>query len=572
MEKNNEKDKIMKQERNYVFGTIFIGAVLLLCILPLGHDLWFHLYRIGSMGAELKKSPLNLPIRMLADTYNGYGYGAALYYGDTFLYFPAMLAALGMDVVWVYKLFTVTMWLGAFGVAYYTAKIMGAKKEYCMLYAYIYTFSSCFILNLCIRSAVGETLAMVFLPLVFGSFYCILYREKYIKKYWILLAVSMTAIAVSHMISLLWCGIILCIWALIEWKRVFMGKKWMEIIKAALFMAGLSASFLFPMFEQMLYQKVQTASNNDYQKTEFMKYGIEWMDYFISYDVKKILVSLFGFDWDIETWHPGTIGMSAVLLVFCILLFQIKLSVRTKIIGVCSLTGLLVLGIPSIMNIAKEYLSFMQFPWRILPFLTVGLTAAAWKSAERADSKKVNWILYIGTFIIAATIIVPRYGYQIFLQWNDYEMIREENPELYDKYQFRYDANVADCMYLPERVWGGLYERRGETVTASQEIDFVWERKEDKIYVDILSNPYEEVFLEFPLYIYKGYAGVTQEGVELIPKRSEDGLVCLDIADYEGRIVVSYKGTLCQKVSDMITLIALAGFVIISCRKRKSVL
>ena len=224
------------------------------------------------------------------------------------------------------------------------------------------------------------------------------------------------------------------------------------------------------------------------------------------------------------------------------------------------------------MNIAKEYFSFMQFSWRILPFLTVGLTAAAWKSAERADSKKVNWILYIGTFIIAATIIVPRYGYQILLQWNDYEMIREESPELYDKYQFRYDANAADCMYLPEHVYGGTYEERGETVTAGQEIDFVWERKDDNIYVDIISNPYEEVWMEFPLYIYKGYTGVTEEGEELIPERSEDGLVCLNIADYEGRIVVGYNGTLCQKVSDMITFITLAGFVIISCRKRKSVL
>ena len=562
----------MKRERNYVFITMLIGVVLLLYILPLGHDLWYHLYRIGAMGAELKKSPLNLPIRMLADTYNGYGYGAALYYGDTFLYFPAILAAAGMDVVLVYKLFTAAMWLGAFGIAYYTGKMLEAKKEYCMLYAYLYTFSSCFILNLCIRSAVGETLAMVFLPLVFGSFYCILYRKEPLTKYWILLALSMAAVAVSHMISLLWCGIILCIWALVEWKRVFTGKKWVEIIKAAIFMIGLSASFLFPMFEQMLYQKVQTASNNDYQKQEFMKYGIEWMDYFISYDVKKILVSLFGIDWDIETWHPGAIGLFAVLLVFCIVFFKIKLSVRTKIIGVCSLTGLLILGMPPIMNIAKEYLSFMQFSWRILPFITVGLTAVALRSAEKAESKKVDWTLYIGTFIIAATIIVPRYGYQILLQWNDYEMIREESPELYDKYQFRYDANAADSMYLPEHVYGGTYEERGETVTADQELDFIWERNGDEIYVDIIFNPYEEVWIEFPLYIYKGYAGVTEEGEELIPKRSKDGLVCINVADYEGRIVVSYKGTLCQKVSDMITLITLAGFVIISCRKKKSIL
>ena len=72
-----------------VFGVLAAASVLLLFVLPLGHDLWYHIYRIGTMAEELGKNPWQLPIRMLSESYNGYGYGAALYYGDLFLYIPS---------------------------------------------------------------------------------------------------------------------------------------------------------------------------------------------------------------------------------------------------------------------------------------------------------------------------------------------------------------------------------------------------------------------------------------------------------------------------------------------------
>ena len=84
-------------------------SLCFLYVLPLGHDLWFHLYRIGAMAEELRESS-GLPIRMLSDSFNGYGYGAALYYGDFFLYVPALLTAMGMQVAAAYRIFMVCIW------------------------------------------------------------------------------------------------------------------------------------------------------------------------------------------------------------------------------------------------------------------------------------------------------------------------------------------------------------------------------------------------------------------------------------------------------------------------------
>ena len=120
------KDKKLK--KLMILSTITIASLVLLFVLPLGHDLWFHIYRIGAMASELEKSPWQIPIRMLADSFNGYGYGAALYYGDVFLYIPAILVCLGMDEVIAYKIFTVLILWGTFGIAYYSGHLL-KKRE-----------------------------------------------------------------------------------------------------------------------------------------------------------------------------------------------------------------------------------------------------------------------------------------------------------------------------------------------------------------------------------------------------------------------------------------------------------
>lgn len=548
---------------------------MFLSVLPLGQDMWYHMYRIGAMAEELQQAPFRLPIRMLSATYNGYGYGAALYYGDLFLYPFAFLMALGMDVVWVYKLLVVSIWWSTFGVAYFALKRVGGKTENSMLFAYFYTFSSCCALNLCIRSAVGESLAMIFLPLVFSSFYGVLSisgRKRELS--WLWLALGMTAVALSHMLSLVWCVLILAVWAVGKWKKVVKEGKWLQLGKAALLTLGLSASFLFPMLEQMQYQKVQTPTNSGYQKQAFMDYGIEWMDYFIPYEVKKAVTSLFSTDWNVEFWHPGTIGLFALLLVFIFLFLRrskgVKLSMDTQIIFFLSLLLLIALGISPIMEVAKEILSFMQFSWRVLPFITVGLAFSGQQLVQRSGEKRVAAALAVGSFLIFCLAVGPRYFYQVYVQKGDYQYIQENNPDFYEKYQYAYDPNAADALYLPAGVWGGLYEERGEVVLADREgIDLAWKREGTSILLEIKENPHKTAILELPLYMYKGYGARDEEGNSVEVVKTENGLVGVKIGEGSSLLTVSYEGTGLQKVSDLVTAVCLAGLLSVCIRRKE---
>lgn len=539
-----------------------IASLVLLLILPLGHDLWFHIYRIGTMASQLKKEPWRIPIRMLADSFNGYGYGAALYYGDLFLYIPAVLVCLGLNEVMSYKLFVVMILWGTFGIAYYSVRLLNKREDICLYFAYIYTFSAGCLSNLCIRSSVGESLALMCLPLVVGSFVNIIYGEKR-RKNWLLLAVSMSGIALSHMLTLLLTTFVLCIWCLIEIKEVLVGKKVLEILKAAALMIGLSASFLFPMFEQMLYQKVQTPGNNDFQKQAFMEYSVDWIDYLIPYEVKKILVSLFSLSWDIEYWHPGAIGLFVILLIVTGIVVKPRFNKKQMVVAVSSIVCLLLLAVKPAMNIAKEFMAFTQFPWRILPLITLGLSFCGIWTIENAgcDSKiqtRVQWTMLIGTLLIAGMVVGPRYAYQVYVQWDDYAYVRENNPEFYHKYQIRYDKNAADALYLPEGVSFYMYTDRGEIVVANREgIRYQWRREKDEIKISIEENPSVDGVLELPLYMYKGYVAESGTGEFLPVVKSENGLVSVEIEDFIGDIRVWYRGTMIQKISDMITFLSI---------------
>lgn len=560
---------VMKQrewKKPLVLGTLILTSFILLLILPLGHDLWYHIYRIGAMAVELENNPWQLPIRMLSDSYNGYGYGAALYYGDLFLYIPAVLVCFGMNEVLAYKVFTVFILWATFGVAYYSFRLLKREKETALLFAVFYTFSSCGVLNLCVRSAIGESLAFLFLPLAVSSFGNIMYGEKE-NKNWLLLGAAMAAIAMSHMLTLALITVVLCGWCILEIKKVFSDKRLWEIIKAACFMVGLSAGFLFPMFEQMLFQEVQTPGNNDYQKKAFLDYSVEWMDYLIPYEVKKVLVSLFDLSWDIEYWHPGTIGLFFILMLIATVILKPVWNKKQLGVATGSAAALLLLGIMPVMNAAKEFMSFMQFPWRVLPLITLGLSfSGIWilENSQCQEDKKnrVKWCMMVGSLLIAVWAIGPRYAYQLYVQRDNYAYIQENNPDFYHKYLIQYDKNAGDALYLPKGVSLSLYLDRGEIIIANKdEILYEWQREDGEIRIQVYENPCTDGVLELPLYMYKGYAARNELGENLNVIKSENGLVSVELDDSVGEIRVWYQGTLVQRISDIITFLTILSFL-----------
>lgn len=509
-----------------LYGMMLVFCILFIEILPLGHDLHFHLYRIGAMAEELERTSFSMPIRILSASYNNYGYGVPLFYGDLLLYIPAILVVFGMNAVTAYKILMVTIFLLTFIAMYKQIYRSSISKNFAFLAAAFYSFSSYYLIDLCIRMAVGEACAYIFLPLVFCSFYNMLYQPR--KDDWLYLALGMSGLVLSHCLTAAFTAIILGIWSLLQFHDVVEKGAFRKIIFAAFVTVGLTASFVFPFIEALGVQKYQIPSNNEYQMTEFSKHALDIVDFFLPYDIKKALKVLLHTKWDTEVWHPGAVGIFLLILVLPIV--KTRKKQKNLVFTVAFWTSVLLymcMFIKPLVTYLGKYISFMQFGWRVLIFCTFAFAIYAAYMLNKYFDKRWQNVYVIFTILLACYSIAPRYLYQMYLDYKGMEYIETFNPEFANHYIMKYSPNSGDNLYLPEGVNADLYIERGDSVECNHEdVQYQFVRQNEKCYIIVTNNPYDDTKMELPLYYYKGYTAIDEStGEKLEVASSENKLV-----------------------------------------------
>lgn len=561
---------------NFLFITVLAFCILFISVLPLGHDLHFHLYRVGAMAEELERTSFSIPIRMLSASYNNYGYGAPLFYGDLLLYIPAILVVFGISEVMAYKLLMIMIFLLTIAAMYWQIYRSSKTKDFALLAAVFYGFSSYCLLDLCIRMAIGEACACIFLPFVFCSFYNILYHTPCsLKRDWLYLVVGMTGLILSHALTAVFTTAILGIWALLEIRKVTKKEALSQIIFAAFVTLGLTASFVFPFIEAVRVQRYQVPTNNEYQIQEFAKHALDVIDFFVPYDIKKGLKILLQADWNTEIWHPGAVGI--FLLAIMALIAATAKKQKNKVLTVGFGIALLIyvgMFIRPLVAYLGKFLSFMQFGWRLLIFCTFVFSVYGAYLLHKFFSRRWQTIYILIAILVACYTIAPRYIYQMYLNYKGMEYIETVNPEYYDHYVMEYSPNSGDNLYLPYGVNINLYKDRGEIVECSHEdVGVVLTRENEKCIITVRNNFYDDTKLELPLYYYKGYQAVDKiTGSVLDISSSEAKLVEISLGGMqEADVVVWYNGTTVQKISDWVSgLTLLAVFLLqIAAKVRK---
>lgn len=550
--------------KNFCFCVLLLFCVLFIAVLPLGQDLHFHLYRIGAMAEELRRASFAMPIRILSASYNDYGYGSPLFYGDIMLYIPAMFVAFGMNAVTAYKMLMIIILLSAFGAMYHQAYRSKASKDFAFLAAVFYVLSSYFLLDLCVRMSIGEACALVFLPFVFCSFYNILYQPK--KGDWLYLSAGMSGLMLSHNLTFAFAAGILGIWTIAQFRRIMNKEAFASLFWAALAAVGLTASYLFPFIEAGMAQKYQIPENSQYQIEEFAKHALDIIDFFAPYEVKKGISALFDLGWNTETWHPGAVGifLTAIAVLEFLTVKVRKNKVLSATFWISAIIYLLMFAKPIVDHIG-QFMAFTQFGWRLLAFCTFAFSVYAAYLLDKYFDRRWQNMYVILAILTAFYTIGPRYAYQIYLDYKGMEYIKAVNEEYYAHYIIEYSPNSADNLYLPEGVPRALYEERGERAECNNDgVSYEFTRSGGKCYVKVLDNEYEDTSIELPLYYYKGYAAIdrnTGEYAEVSP--SADKLVEVSLRGIkEADLEIWYKGTLVQKLSDAASALTVVVIVL----------
>ena len=526
---------INKNTKNkFIFFIVltFLSSIPVIFIpgLKQGHDLYFHLGRISSLSKNIKD--LNLFNGIYPFYLNNYGYGNGLFYPDLFLYIPATLNAIGINLITSYKLFIILINFFSILSIYKCVNTISKSNYASILGTIIYSFASYRLVDLYERAALGESLAFIFAPLSILGIYEIIFKDK--KKFYYLI-IGMSGLILSHIISTYIIGILLIILCLLNIKSLLKNKRYLYLIISALITLLITSYFLIPMIEQMLSQKFYF--NNTSNIEEFKLYNRTVPIYLLFLEVPNLRDVLFN-----KYWTPAGIGI--IFLYFIYRKFKDKN--KDIFINQCfyiSIITLFFIGIPLFwkISIVNKLFYIVQFPWRFYLIPTLLLTISGSMLFSKNESLKlikyssiISLISLISIFIIC---IVPNRLYKI------------------DGY------DTAFSEYLPVEVNKEYIENRNDIIS-NNEIKYSLKRYKSILEIGFENNNSNNTYLELPLIYYKGYtAKINNSNLEVC--KTSNGLVRININDINnGTIKVKYEGTKIFKITKYISLISSILFII----------
>ena len=228
-------------------AAVFASMPLLWDSLQDGHDLLFHLNRIEGIASALRCG--QFPVRIHASTLAGFGYASPEFYPELFLYPPALLRNLGVSLLDSLRLFEMAINLLAARICYACAlRLLGDRKA-ALGAALLYTLSIYRLVNLYVRATFGESVAMLFFPVLILGMAEVLSGDR---RLWPLLTLSMTGIVMCHLLSTLFAAVFCLLAALLSAPRLLREpRRILSILEAAALTALCSLWFFVPMLSYL---------------------------------------------------------------------------------------------------------------------------------------------------------------------------------------------------------------------------------------------------------------------------------------------------------------------------------
>lgn len=216
--------------------------------LPSAHDLVFHLFRTEGIAEGFAQG--QGVVRIQTSQLGGAGYPVSIMYGDILLYPVALLRHLGLPMVLCYQLYVVLINILAAILAYHTARTIAQSRGIALLACSIWTLSPYRLTDVYVRASVGEYTALSFIPAIILGLYFIFYAtEDTTKRPWLWLAVGVSGVVLSHIISVLIVTIAVVIPFIVLLIKRHDRFVWSQLIKSLLRILGISLFFLIPFLD-----------------------------------------------------------------------------------------------------------------------------------------------------------------------------------------------------------------------------------------------------------------------------------------------------------------------------------
>ena len=252
------KDRIPK---GMLLDGCVILAVTLLATTPMmqtylynADDLCYHLARLEGLKDGILDG--QIPVNILPEGLEGNGYMNAMY-PYLFLYIGAFLRICRVSLAFSYKVLIFLSNLASACCIYVAVKSVVKSKRSVLLAVVLYTLMPYRFTNILSRGDLGETLALIFWPMVIAGLYHLIMGDR---KKWYYLVIGFSGILQSHILSAAYAATICAFTALLYCVRLARDKRYIALLKAAgltvLLNVWYVAPFLYYYFMENLDKEV----------------------------------------------------------------------------------------------------------------------------------------------------------------------------------------------------------------------------------------------------------------------------------------------------------------------------
>lgn len=555
--------KRITQERLLDYSIIL--GVALLATSPMmqtylynGDDLCYHLARLEGLKDGILDG--QIPVNILPDGLKNHGYLNAMY-PYLFLYAGAFLRICRVSLALSYKVLIFLANLGSAVSAYVAMKSMIQSRRSVMLAVVLYTLMPYRFTNIFSRGDLGETLALIFWPLVIAGLYHVIMGER---RKWYYLVIGFSGALQSHILSVAFVSVICVITALVYCGRIIREKRYVEIGKAAGLSILLNVWYLVPF---MTY----------YFGEDICKDSLRWSSYFEqSINPSNLTQSLSLYNKQYFSLGLALLGCLGIGVVY--LLCERRAN-KTELDGY--LLYLLVLGciltfmttgyFPNRAMLDNSFFeniaTMVQFPWRFLgPASTCILFVGAIGLTHSEVIKPYRNIIF--AMLVGLNLLI------IVSVPTDNNHMPYDNPEAVASkgHESKLAANIG--LFYPHewRIDGAAEERLTSSVISSDLNSITvydYQKRGTKAVVSYRAE--DDGYIELPMQSYIGYRACDENGNTVTIERGDAARMRFAVKGdgAEHRIYVQYGPVAGFVIANIISAMTMIGCIWYLYRSRK---
>ena len=541
--KKSDKEKLIAFA--VVAFAIFINYPLYWSFTKNGGDMRYHLARIENLKNEIFAGQIPAYIYFIQNQYRGY---LAAMYPETFLYIPALLRVAGVSPAVAWKYFMVLINISTMALSYMFAKRVSRRRDFSLLFMVLYTLLPYRIELITYRNAIGEILAMTFLPLLLLGIYELIIGDR---RRWYYLVPAMTGLINSHIISAVFAVCLITLLCVCFIVRLVREKRLYAIIISGIWTLVLNIWFIVPFLYYYRYSDLalsQTLGTMNFSETAvfpaqlFMMFAGKG-----AHSSNKVSLGIFN-ECSLTLGAAGFIllGMSLYFAVFK------KNKTDPEKAAVVSL----------ILGLVLMFMSITWFPWETLQKI---------EPLNRFVSQfqfPTRFRQYGETFI-ALSGCVALFGYSLFYQKRRYLICAlvvlavfyciftyDSDLKADENYMDAFGAAVEEGNYkdyVPEGYSGSLMNEN----TSEAEIFNYHVGNRDVTFGYAAQN---DTYADIMRIYYAGYRAFSGDGAELEVTKGDGGRVRVFLPKGDGEVRLIYAPPIYFRITFIISLLSFAAF------------